>query len=74
LTDKEEFRTKLKGSLIKQATRRDLRSNVAAAISVRDDEVATAALERARNDPESLVREAATCHWSGFEIEIEKQR
>ncbi len=56
----EEFREKFKGSPVKRAKRRGLLRNAALALCMRDDEEAVAALEHAHNDPEPLVREAAT--------------
>ncbi|MCW3098634.1 MAG: putative iron-sulfur cluster binding protein [Chthonomonadaceae bacterium] len=55
----EEFREKFKGSPVKRAKRRGLLRNAAAALCMRADADAVAALEHALNDPEPLVREAA---------------
>ena len=55
----EEFREKFKGSPVKRAKRRGLLRNAAAALCMRDDDEAIAALEHALNDPEPPVREQA---------------
>jgi epoxyqueuosine reductase len=55
----EAFRERFKGSPVKRAKRRGLLRNAAAALSLRDDAEAIAAVESALNDPESLVREQA---------------
>ena len=65
----EEFRQKFKGSPVKRTKRRGLLRNAGYALCNRDDEEAIAALEHALNDPEEMVRDAAT--WS---LKVIKER
>jgi epoxyqueuosine reductase len=58
--NQEEFRARFKGSPIKRAKRRGYLRNVAIALGNSGDLSSVPALKEAQNDPEPLVREAAT--------------